>query len=159
MTATAHAIVAGAIAAKFTDPVIIPVLAIVSHYIMDSVPHWDFGTNWRLRPKTVTGLLAIADTISAFTVAYILFAGKVGIAPITIATAASLLPDWIETPWYIFFAHQKKHRPAPSAGYGERLAYTIYKFPNMFHAKAQFPLGFFTQVATVAFFLFLLRQP
>lgn len=157
MTATAHALVAGAILTRYQDPLAASLLAFSSHYIMDSIPHWDFGTNWRKRPKSITGLLAIADTLLAFTVAYILFAGKVGVVPVTIVTIAALLPDWLETPWYIFFAHQKKHEPGPHAGMGERIAYTIYKLPNMFHTKAQFPLGFLTQVATVAFFLVLLR--
>lgn len=157
MTATAHALVAGAIVSRFPDPVIASLLAFGSHYIMDSVPHWDFGTNWRGRSKATTGALAIVDTACAFTVAYILFAGKVGVVPVTMVAIAALLPDWAETPWYIFFAHQKKHEPGPQASMWERLAYTIYKFPNIFHAKAQFPLGLFTQIATVAFFLFLLK--
>lgn len=157
MTATAHALVAGAILTRFPDPLSASLLAFSSHYIMDSVPHWDFGTNWRKRPKSITGLLAIADTLLAFTVAYILFAGKVGVVPVTMVTVASLLPDWLETPWYIFFAHQKKHEPGPNAGMWERAAYVVYKIPNLFHTKAQFPLGLFTQIATVAFFFFLLR--
>ena len=57
-------------------------------------------------------MFAVADTVAAFTVAYILFAEKVGVIPIIVVTAASLLPDWLETPWYIFFAHQKKQEPA-----------------------------------------------
>lgn len=157
MTATAHALVAGAILTRFQDPLAASLLAFGSHYIMDSIPHWDFGTNWRKRPKSITGLLAIADTLLAFTVAYILFAGKVGVVPITMVTVASLLPDWLETPWYILFAHQKKHEPGASAGIWEQIAYTIYKFPNMFHTKAQLPLGLLTQIATVAFFWILLK--
>lgn len=157
MTATAHALVAGAIATSVPDTATASTLAFTSHYIMDCIPHWDFGTNWRSRPKVTTGMLAIADTITAFTVAYILFAGKVGVVPITVVTVASLLPDWLETPWYILFAHQKKHEPGPRARLGERLCYLVYKIPNAFHAKAQFPLGLFTQIATVAFFFFLLR--
>lgn len=157
MTATAHALVAGAIFNRFPDPITASTLAFGSHYIMDSIPHWDFGTNWRRRSKTVTGLLAIADTLMAFTVAYILYAGKMGVIPVTIVTIAALLPDWLETPWYIFFAHQKKHEPGQHANSWEQIAYAIYKLPNIFHAKAQFPLGLFTQVATVAFFLMLLK--
>ncbi|MEK7543968.1 MAG: hypothetical protein AAB557_03810 [Patescibacteria group bacterium] len=156
MTATAHALVAGAIASRFSDPITASALAFGSHYVMDSIPHWDFGTNWRTRPKIQTGALAIADTLMAFTVAYILFAGKVGVVPVSIVISAALLPDWLETPWYIFFAHQKKREPGPRASLWERIAYTIYKLPNMFHAKAQFPLGLFTQIATVAFFWILL---
>lgn len=157
MTATAHALVAGVIAKSVPDTVTASILAFASHYIMDCIPHWDFGTNWRSRPKAATAMLAIADTMTAFTVAYVLFAGKVGIMPVAIVTVASLLPDWLETPWYIFFARQNKHEPGARAGIWEKIAYTIYKLPNMFHTKAQLPLGLFTQIATVAFFLVLLR--
>lgn len=157
MTATAHALVAGAILQAVPDTASASLLAVASHYVMDSVPHWDFGTNWRLRPKTTTGALAVADTLTAFTVAYILFAGKMGVVPVTVVTAASLLPDWLETPWYIFFAHHKKHEPGPRSGTLERLAFLVYKLPNAFHAKAKFPFGIITQIATVAFFWMLLR--
>lgn len=157
MTATAHALVAGMIAQRFPQPVTASILSVASHYVMDSIPHWDFGTNWRMRPKAATGLLAIADTAVAFVVAGILFAPAVGAATTVIVVVSSLLPDWIETPWYIFFAHQKKHEPAPKAGFAERLAYLLYKLPNAFHAKARFPFGALTQVATVVFFGALLR--
>lgn len=158
MTATAHAIVAGAIAAKFIGyPAEAMVLALSSHYIMDCVPHWDFGTNWRQRPKKMTGALAIFDTLLGFTVAYFLYGGKTEFLPLAMIVSSSLLPDWFETPWYIFFASQKKHEPGPHASVWERLSYVIYKIPNAFHTKAQFPLGFLTQIATVAFFLILLK--
>lgn len=156
MTATAHALVAGAILQASGDTTSASLFAIASHYIMDSVPHWDFGTDWRMRSKATTGTLAIADTLIAFTVAYILFAPKLGVVPVTVVTIASLLPDWLETPWYIFFAHHKKHEPGPRAGILERLCYLVYKIPNAFHAKAGVALGIFTQIATVAFFWFLL---
>ncbi len=153
MTATAHALVAGAIASRLpNNPATASLLALASHYIMDCIPHWDFGTNWRGRPKATTGALAIVDTLTAFTLTYILFAGTVGVLTTTVVTAASLLPDWLETPWYILFAHQKKHEPGRRAGSLERLAYALYKVPNAFHAKARFPLGVLTQIATVAFF-------
>lgn len=158
MTATAHAIVAGAIAAKFIGyPAEAMVLALSSHYIMDCVPHWDFGTNWRQRPKKMTGALAIFDTLLGFTVAYFLYGGKTEFLPLAMIVSSSLLPDWFETPWYIFFASQKKHEPEPRASIWERLSYVIYKIPNAFHTKAQFPFGLATQIATVAFFLILLK--
>lgn len=158
MTATAHALVAGAIAAKFAGyPAEAMVLALSSHYVMDCVPHWDFGTNWRERPKEMTGALAIFDTLLGFTVAYFLYGGKVAFLPLIMVVSFSLLPDWLETPWYIFFASQKKHEPGPRASVWERLSYAIYKIPNAFHTKAQFPFGLFTQIATVAFFLMLVK--
>lgn len=157
MTATAHAIVAGAIAAKFGNPTLAPLLSLASHFIMDSVPHWDFGTNWRSRPKHITGLVAFAETLIGITVAYLLFWGKAPFIPLTLSIIASLIPDWLETPWYIFFAHQNKHQPGPRASLLERATFAVYKLENSMHTKAQLPFGILTQVATVAFFVLLLR--
>lgn len=157
MTATAHALVAGVLASRFPDPRMAFLFSLTSHYLMDSVPHWDIGTNWRLRPKLTTGIFAITETIAGITVAYLVFAAKVPIAHLFLCIAASLLPDWLETPWYILFARQSTNGPSKSAGILEKLTYRIYKIQNVFHTKAQLPLGLFTQVATVAFFFFLLR--
>ena len=157
MTATAHAIVAGAIAAKFPDPLTCSTLAFMSHFVMDTVPHWDIGTNWRNRPKRATALFALAETALGITVAYAIFAGKVDILPLSLAIAAALIPDWLETPWYIFFAHQKKRKPSTDAGAWERLSFMVYRIENIFHAKARFPEGLATQIATVVFFVILLR--
>ena len=156
MTATAHALVSGAIAASVQNPSLAIPLAFVSHFVMDAVPHWDFGTNWRSRTKTKTGVVAIFDTILGFSLAYFLFAGKVESLPLILALIAGNLPDWLEAPYYIFFARQDKKQPGGGAGRWEKLTYAIYKTENVFHAKAQFPLGIITQAATVGFFLLLL---
>lgn len=157
MTATAHALVAGALASRFPDPATAASLAFVSHYVMDSIPHWDIGTNWRSRRKLATGLFAIGDTIVALTLAYFFFAGNAPFAVLSFAVVFSLLPDWLEVPWYIFFARSNKHEPAKGAGWLEKLCFAMYKLPNMFHAKTQFPLGVLTQIATVLFFLKILE--
>lgn len=156
MTSTAHALVAGAIASRFSDPVTASLLALVSHYVMDSVPHWDFGTNWRSRPKHKTGMFAVIETLFGISLSYLLFGQYLSLPLWALTTIMSLLPDWLETPWYIFFAHQKKQEPGAGAGITERIAYAFYKLPNIFHAKAQLPLGIATQVITVVFFLVLL---
>ncbi|KKW11607.1 MAG: hypothetical protein UY48_C0015G0013 [Candidatus Gottesmanbacteria bacterium GW2011_GWB1_49_7] len=157
MTATAHALVAGAIARSIPNPIFAVPLAFASHFIMDTVPHWDIGTNWRDRPKKTTGALAIAETAFGITLAYFVFAGKVEPQLLLVTMVASELPDWLESPWYIFFARHNKHAPAARAGFWERLTYGIYRMENSFHAKAPFPLGVVTQILTVAFFLILLR--
>ena len=157
MTATAHALVAGAIASHVPDPFSAALLALTSHFIMDSVPHWDFGTNWRNRPKSMTGILAIAETVIGMSVAYLVFAGKVELGLLFTTVVASLLPDWLETPWYIFFANHKKKMPGARASILEKLCINVYKTENVFHTRASFPFGVITQVATVAFFLLLLQ--
>lgn len=156
MTATAHALVAGAIATRFTDPVTASLLALTSHYIMDSIPHWDFGTNWRNRPKYTTGMFAVFETIFGICASYYIFGQHTSFVVWGAAVIFGILPDWLETPWYIFFASQSKHGPSKNAGLLEKIAYGFYKLPNVFHTKAQLPLGLVTQVATVVFFLFIL---
>ncbi|MFZ5845255.1 MAG: hypothetical protein ACOY0S_02185 [Patescibacteria group bacterium] len=157
MTATAHALVAGAIASRFSDPVTASALAFTSHFIMDTVPHWDFGTDWRTRPKPLTGMAAISETLFGLSLSFSLFWPQVGAGVLIPTLVASVLPDWLETPWYIFFATHSKFKPGPRASFWEKLCFRIYKTENIFHAKTALPLGILTQVAVVAFFLFLLR--
>ena len=156
MTSTAHALVAGAIARHFSDPITASILAVCSHYIMDSIPHWDFGTNWRGRPKHYTGAIAITDTLIGFVASYMVFGRWLPFGLWATTVIFSVLPDWLETPWYIFYANQKKHAPKKNAGLLENFTYSLYKIPNVFHSKAPFPLGVLTQIVTVGFFIVLL---
>lgn len=157
MTATAHALVAGAIAAHFTNPAAAAGIALTSHFVMDSVPHWDFGTDWRSRPKHETGVLAITETLFGIGIALFVFHSTVAPLLLLSTIIASLLPDWLEAPWYIFFAKTDKHGPSKYAGIMERLAYGFYKIPSVFHSKTTLPFGIITQVVTVIFFLSLLK--
>ena len=156
MTATAHALVAGAIASRFTDPATAGTIAFLSHFVMDSIPHWDIGTNWRERPRSVTGTWAIGETLCGMLLAFLLFSSRAPAVTLAVAIFFSLLPDWLEVPWYIFFAKQNKKEPGKNAGQWEKLAYGVYKTENIFHAKLQFPWGVITQIATVLFFFLLL---
>lgn len=157
MTATAHALVAGAIYRAIPNPVLSMPLALASHFIMDTVPHWDIGTSWRSRSKKITGAFAIAETLFGITLAYFLFQGKGDSIQLLATIIASELPDWLEAPWYIFYANKHKHAPGARAGFWEKLTFRIYRTENIFHAKAGYPFGVITQIVTVAFFLLLLR--
>jgi hypothetical protein len=156
MTATSHALVSGAIVASIPDPALSLPLAFFSHFLMDAVPHWDFGTDWRGRSKATTGMIAIADTLVGFTVTYFVFGGKVSLPVLLAGMSLGNLPDWMEAPYYILFAKQNKKGLSANATFLETLTYRIYKLENVFHTKAQFPFGLATQVVTVAFFLLLL---
>lgn len=157
MTATAHALVAGAIAAHFGNASYALPIALATHFVMDSIPHWDFGTNWRNRPKTQTGLYAIAETLFGMGLAIVLFHTSATL-PLLLATIiVSLLPDWLEAPWYIFYAKTDKHGPSTKASVLEKFSYAFYKIPNAFHSKAVLPFGMITQILTVGFFLLILK--
>lgn len=158
MTATAHAFVSAAIARAVPNPYLALPLAVCSHFIMDTVPHWDIGTDWRTRSKKATGIMAIAETLLGITLAYFLFRGKVE-TPLLVSTIiAGELPDWLEAPWYIFYAGKHKKESNGSAGFWERLSYRIYRRENIMHSKAKLPFGIVSQVVTVGFFLLLLSS-
>lgn len=157
MLETTHALVAGVITLHTKDPLTAVTLSFVSHYLLDAIPHWDFGTNWRERRKLYTGLGAIADTFIGFGLGYLIFGQSIPTPLLFTAIAASMIPDWIEAPWYIFFARHNKRRPAPRAGFFEKLTFRIYRTESSFHNKAGLPLGIVTQIVTLAFFLFLLK--
>ena len=53
MTATAHVLIGGAIAASVPDPALGITLAALSHPILDMIPHWDFGFGWRKKSKVL----------------------------------------------------------------------------------------------------------
>lgn len=141
MTAISHALIGASIAAKVSSPLAAGSIAFGTHFLCDIVPHWDFGTNWRLRPKIVTGALAIAETLIALIGGYFLFTSLVpNQMTLAIAIVASLLPDWLEAPYYIF----------PKA---PRIFYHLYKIQSRLHSRMQAPAGIYTQIIVVGLFL------
>jgi len=157
MIATVHALVGGAIAVGTNNPIVSPLLALTSHFILDSVPHWDFGTSVDKRSKQITGIIAIADTVVGMTISYILFQGQVNQLTLISCLIATQLPDWIEAPWYIFYADLKTKALAKNAGMIEKTLYHIYKIQNTFHTKTTFGIGVMTQIIAVIFFFILMR--
>lgn len=155
--ATAHTLVAGAIATKGGDPALALTLSFASHFLLDSIPHWDFGTNWRKRTKGTTGIFAILDTTVGFALAWILFSPTVAPLLLLGCLFLSVLPDWLESPWYIFFADPNHKGPKTNAGVLERLCYGVYALTNKVHTRGTFPWGLFSQIATVTFFLLALQ--
>ena len=143
MTSISHAIIGASIAAIFPDPKVVIPLCVLTHFACDIIPHWDLGTNWRLRPRAVTGLMAALETLTALFGTYLVFQSLVpSTTTLAIAIIASLIPDWLEVPYYLLL-------PKPP-----KLFYYIYKFQSVLHNRAQRPIGVFTQIAVVGgFFL------
>ena len=157
MTATAHALVGAAIASHVREPLLSGGLIVSSHFLLDAIPHWDFGTDWRKRTKAMTGFLAVADAVFGFIAAIVVFFGTLPFWTIITAVSLALLPDWVEAPWYIFYASREKKSPGNGASIPERITYAIYSFESFVHSRADLPLGGLTQVGTVLFFFLLLH--
>lgn len=78
MTATAHALVGGAVAASIHNPALGLTISFASHPFLDMVPHWDFGWGWRKKSKLLLFVEAAGDLILGFVLAYLIFGQFVG---------------------------------------------------------------------------------
>lgn len=111
MTATSHAVIGTVIAAKIGNPYLAIPLAFLSHIVADMVPHWDVGTNRRLKTKRAMRIQAALDVILGFVVSYFLivflFPQTNLIYAFVVILAAQAL-DWLMAPYYFFGIKQFK---------------------------------------------------
>jgi len=97
MTASAHALVGASLAAKIVNPTIGLPLALVSHSLLDLIPHWDFGTNHQQKSKTRLFLEASFDVLLGVFLVWLLFRNLVSPVYLWSMVVAAQLPDWIDT--------------------------------------------------------------
>lgn len=144
MTATAHALIGGAIAASVPNPALGITLSAISHPIADLIPHWDFGIGWKKRNKIVLFLQSFADLIFGVILAFILF-GK-GTDPLYLVTCILLSESWdiLQMPYLLF---NWKFPPFS----------TFYNFGHKTNGKATMAWGILTQAATVTGLVLVLR--
>ncbi len=145
MTATAHALVGGAIAASIPDPVIGITLALVSHPLLDMVPHWDFGWGWRKKTKLKLFIQGSLDLILGTILAYLLFGRNINFWYFLSSVFASELWDLLEIPYWFF------NWKFPPFGW-------IYKMQSSIQGKAKLPWGILTQVASVMALVLILQR-
>lgn len=144
MTATAHALIGGAIAASVPDPKLGITLAAISHPIVDMIPHWDFGWGWKRKSKPLLFLQASFDLILGIFLAFLLF-GK------TTNTLYLLTIIFVSESWDILQA------PYWFLGWKFFPFSTIYNFQHEINGKVRLPWGILTQVVTVTGFCLALR--
>jgi hypothetical protein len=105
MTSVTHTLVAIAVASKIQNPAIAFPTCFFSNYLLDMIPHWDFGYGWREKSKTklfIEGLLDIS--VSYFLVFYLhqTIFQNTNIYYLLICAFLAQLPDWLEIPYLIF---------------------------------------------------------
>lgn len=147
MTATAHALVGGAIAASISNPAIALPLASLSHPILDMIPHWDFGIGWRTKNKVTLFTESVLDLVVGILLAFFIF-GK-NVDPFYFLTCIFFSEIWdiLMMPYLLF----KWKFPPFSTAYN--LQHKIQK-----HTKLTFlPWGILTQAITVGGIVFALR--
>ena len=142
MTATAHAIIGGAIAASTpTNPTLGITLAALSHPFLDMVPHWDFGLGWKKKNKAILFFQAAADLIFGVVVTFLLFGKFTNNLYLFLAILISESWDFMQMPYLLF-------------GWKFPPFSTFYNVQHALNGKANFFWGVLTQAATITGFLF-----
>jgi hypothetical protein len=145
MTATAHALVGGAIAtATIHNPVLGLTLAAASHPFLDMVPHWDFGWGWRDKSKLHFLSESFFDLLLGLFLSYILFGRFINPVYFLAVIFASLFLDFLIVPYWFL-----KWKFPPFS--------TVYKFQHAINSKAKLPWGVLNQVITVVGVILALR--
>lgn len=144
MTATAHALIGGAIAASIPNPAIGISLAAISHPIADMIPHWDFGLGWKKKSKLLLFFQSCLDLIFGVALTFLIFGGTTDNLYLMLCIFISESWDILQAPYWLF---NWKFFPFS----------TFYNFQHDINAKAKLPWGVLTQAATVTGLVLVLR--
>lgn len=114
MLETPHVFVGAAIATKIPNPLIAIPLAFASHFILETVPHWNPHLNTETEkyghPTKRSTVITTADSLialgSGLTIAYQAMPNVGQALTIVAASFFSVLPDLIEGPY--FFLKMRK---------------------------------------------------
>ena len=143
MTATAHALIGGAIAASVSNPSLGLPLAALSHPIVDMIPHWDFGWGWKKKTKIKLFIQSSFDLIFGITITFLIFGRYTDNLYLISAIFLSEVWDILQMPYLLW---------------GWRFPFSIfYKFQHEINGQAKLPWGIITQAATVGGLVFALR--
>lgn len=136
MTATAHALVGGAIAASIQNPAIGLPLAAASHPILDMIPHWDLGVGWRKKNKVTLFVESALDLILGLSLAYFLFGKNVDPVYLLACIFFSEIWDILMMPYLLF-------------GWNFPPFSTAYRLQHKIQTNIKLPWGILTQAVTV----------
>lgn len=145
MTATAHALIGGAIAASLPNhPALGITLAALSHPLLDMIPHWDFGLGWRKKNKALLFFQAVADLVFGVVITFLLFGKTTNNLYLLMAIFLSESWDILQAPYWLF-------------GWKFFPFSTFYKFQHEINKSWKLPWGILTQAATVTGLVLVLR--
>lgn len=144
MTATAHALVGGALAASINNPVLGITLAALSHPLLDMIPHWDEGWGWRKKDKLRLFAECTLDMSLGIILTYILFGNGVNIFYLMACVGASVAWDVLEAPYLIL-------------NWKNPFFTFFYKIQSRMQGKLALPWGIVTQVVTIYIIVLVLR--
>lgn len=145
MTATAHALVGGVIAATTKDPVLGATLSLMSHPLLDMIPHWDFGWGWRKKSKLILLCEATGDLAGGLLLAYLFFGQNIELWYFSLCVFLALSFDFLEVPYWFF-------------GWRFFPFSVLHNFQSKIQGKAQLPWGVINQVIVVSLIIFIFTR-
>lgn len=136
MTATAHALVGGVIAAALPqNPSLAVTLCAISHPILDMIPHWDFGLGWKKKNKVLLFAQAIGDLFFGLGITFLIFGRSVDPLYLLLCIFISESWDIMQMPYLLW-------------GWKFPFSY-FYEFGHNTNGRATLPWGIITQVLSV----------
>ncbi|MBU1085032.1 MAG: hypothetical protein ABIJ43_05980 [Candidatus Beckwithbacteria bacterium] len=140
MLDASHAIIGASIAKLIPNPYLGFPLSLLSHFLADLCPHWDYGGRSIKRPKLKLIILALSDALIGFSLGYLIFSSTVPTWYLLSMMFTAQLPDWLEAPYHIF----NFNFPPFSS---------IKKLQSKLHSKMDFPWGLVTQITIALIFV------
>ncbi len=144
MTATAHALIGGAIAAGIPNQPLGVALAFASHPLADLIPHWDFGWGWRKKSKVKLFLEASADLVVGLILSYFIFGINTNFGYFLACVFVSEVWDILESPYWLL------NWKIPPFSW-------MYAIGHNIQGKAKLPWGIITQISTVIVLVLVLQ--
>lgn len=145
MTATGHAVIGTVIAAKIGNPALALPIAFASHVLADFFPHWDEGTNAKLKTKNRLTLEAVFDVLIGFAISYLIIFvlfPQTNLIYVFVVIVMSQSLDWLTAPYYFF---------------GVKAFKVFHTLQKNFDNRLNAPWGIINQVALLVVLVFLAK--
>ncbi len=144
MTATAHALIGGAIASSVNNPALGLTLAALSHPLADMIPHWDFGQGWKAKNKYHLFVQSILDLGLGIVLAYVFFGQNVDLIYFFAAIFMSEVWDILMMPYLLF-------------GWKFLPFSAFYRVQHAINKKASLPWGILNQIGAIFLLVIVLK--
>ncbi|MCH7951439.1 hypothetical protein IH980_01700 [Patescibacteria group bacterium] len=144
MLAATHAITGAVIAKLAPTPSLGYAAALLSHPILDSIPHWDMMTRHSKRSRDRVITFSLLDAITGFGLGFVVAQGSVPPLQLLLTMVVAQLPDWLEAPYVVF-------------GWKFPPFSWVKAFQHHVHRKLPFPDGLFTQLILIFLLLLITR--
>lgn len=101
MTATTHALVGAAIVSRFPHPGGLA-LALLSHFALDYLPHWDVIDIKGKHSLVFELLTTVFDVLLGLALVWLFFSRTTPALILLAGVFSAQLPDWISAPYFFF---------------------------------------------------------